>query len=79
MIGSPGEFFVNLGLIETGGCVAADVGGEGSGGGAGGGKGGGGEAGGEEGQLALLIRNTSLIFEDWIYLHGDQLVMTALV
>ena len=49
------------------------------GGGAGGGKGGGGEVGGEESQLALLIRNTSLSFEDWIYLHGDQLVVTSLV
>ena len=50
-----------------------------AGGGAGGGKGDGGKAGGEEGQLALLVRNISLSFEDWIHLHVDQLVMTALV
>ena len=63
------------GVGGRGDCGEAGKGG----GGAGGGKGGGGEDGGEVGQPALLIRNTSLSFEDWIYLHGDQLVMTSLV
>ena len=62
------------------GVAVDDDGGGGDGvGGRGGGQGDGGEAGGEEGQLPLLIRNISLSFEDWIYLIGIQLVMTALV
>ena len=91
MVGGPAEPFISLGLVEAGASLlgGAGSGGEGGGGvgdgvgagggGAGGGNGGGGEDGGEVGQPALLIRNTSLSFEDWIYLHGDQLVTTALV
>ena len=82
-----GRNFVSLGLTEIvvakGSWVGVPVGGDGGGGdgvgGRGGGQGDGGEAGGEEGQLPLLIRNISLSFEDWIYLIGIQLVMTALV
>ena len=90
-MGSSEESLNNLGLVETRGSALGGAGngedggggrgdgGEAGGGGAGGGKGGGGEDGGEVGQPALLIRNTSLSFADWIYSHGDQLVMFALV
>ena len=90
VVGGPAEPFISLGLVEAGASLlgGAGNGGDGGGGrgdgvgagggGAGGGKGGGGEDGGEVGQPALLIRNTSLSFADWIYSHGDQLVMFAL-
>ena len=90
-MGGSTELFISLGLVEAGasllggagnggdggggvgdrgGCGEADRGG----GGAGGGKGVGGEDGGEVGQPAP----TSLSFADWIYSHGDQLVMFTL-
>ena len=90
-MGSSEESLNNLGLVETRGSALGGAGngedggggrgdgGEAGGGGAGGGKGGGGEDGGVVGQPALLIRNTSLSFADWMYSHGDQLVMFALV